>query len=189
MPFDTYFDLTMRPDPDIPVWDCIGQVWRMVHVAGVISGVDFAVAFPGWMAEGFTVGNTLRVFAQGAQASERLYDEIEKAPRLLEFAEGSRVRSAKNATAFEAYMMRRVPSGVSKIRKSIPLDAQLQLQADARARRLAQQQSLPFVRMRSSTGKAFRLTIDRVAAAAEHQGRPNGYGLSRSTQIVALPVV
>ncbi len=189
MPFDTYFDLTIRPDPDIPSWDCLGQVWRMVHGASAASGVEFAVAFPEWMRDGFTLGKMLRIFTQGSPNSERLYDAIERAPRITEFASGSRVRSVKGATAFEAYMMRRIPSGVSKTVKSLPLDVKVALQDGARMRRLARQQSLPFVRMRSSTGRGFRLVIDRVAASPDQQGRPNGYGLSRMTQIVALPVV
>ena len=191
MPFDTYFDLTVRQDTetDIPHWDCMGQVWRIVHVAGGMTGDAFAVAFPEWMRSGFTLGGTLRVFTRGDDAAQRMYDAIEQAPRFAVFAQGSRVRSVKNAQAFEAYKMHRIPSGPSKGRKIIDLQAQTMLRERSRRRLLTQQSSLPFVRMRSSSGRGFRLVIERVVAKADQQGSPNGYGLSRTTQIVALPVV
>lgn len=189
MRFDTYFDLALRPDEDIPRWDALGAVWRMVHGAGARTGVEFAVAFPKWMARGFSLGDTLRIFTQGAQGSETLYDALEDNPRVAQLVQGSRVRGVQDATAYEAYMMRRIPSGVSKTRKSIALDTSLRLQCQARARRIAQNQHLPFVRMRTSAGHLFRLTVERVDAFADQQGRPNGYGLSRATSVVALPRV
>ena len=183
--YDTYFDLTLKEDDDIPHWDVAGLVWRMVHVAGATTQTPFAVAFPSWMSNGFTLGNTLRVFTQGEAASEALYDALEKAPRISDFAQGGRVRRANGATSFEAYLMRRIPSG---IRGDTNREARMEMQAQARRRRLAQQQHLPFVRMRTSSGKLFRLVIERVAATGQEQGRPNGYGLSRASQIAPLPV-
>lgn len=191
MTYTTFFDLVLRPcHDDIPAWDRMGGIWRIVHVAGKRSGVLFAVAFPGWMREGFCLGNTLRVFVSGPGGAELLYDAIDTAPGVQDLVEGLRVRSIKAApAAFEAYLMRRIPSGVSKTRKTLPADVELDLHARARQRRLAQQQGLPYVRMRSSTGNGFRLVIERVHAQGTEDGVPNGYGLSRATQIIALPVV
>ena len=189
MRFDTYFDVTILPDPDIPAWDCTGKVWRMLHSAGVKSQVEFAVSFPGWMSDGFTLGKDIRFFAQGTPAIERFYDRLEEVPRFDEFAAASRVRQVKRIESFEAYMMCRLPGGISRARKTIPLDTQQQLREQAKLRRMAEQQHLPFVRMRSSSGTQFRLTIERVAALETHQGKPSSYGLSRATQIVAVPVL
>ena len=194
MAYITYFDLTLSPGqagPDeAPAWDRLGRVWRVTHGASRKIGVPFAVAFPGWMREGFGVGPTLRIFVQDAGSAERLYDAIERTPGIGGLITGSRVRAVQGTPqAFEAYLMHRIPSGISKTRKTIPADVQQTLRESARLRRLTQQQGLPFVRMRSSTGNGFRLVIERVATTADTEGVPNGYGLSRTTQIVALPVI
>lgn len=191
----TYFDLRLRPDPEVPAWDRLGRVLRIVHVAGANtgtpSGTPFAIAFPDYMLEGFSLGQRLRVFTQDTQGAEALYDGIEQAPMAADLAEGSRVRRAPQGVAeFEAYRMHRIPSGTSKGGAIAP-EVKRELQAQARLRRLEQQQQqgLPFLRMRSSTGHGFRLVIERIRADPAQQGKPNGYGLSRQTQIVALPVL
>ncbi|MDA8390732.1 MAG: type I-F CRISPR-associated endoribonuclease Cas6/Csy4 [Gammaproteobacteria bacterium] len=194
MAYTTYFDLSLRPgqaDPDeAPAWDRLGRVWRIIHVAGRQAGAPFAVAFPGWMRDGFGLGPTLRVFVEDGGVADRLYDAIERAPGIGALVNGSRVRIVPEAPqSFEAYLMHRISSGISKTRKTIPTDVQQTLRESARLRRLTQQKGLPFVRMRSSTGHGFRLVVERIAAAGDAKGVPNGYGLSRTTQVVALPVV
>ncbi len=188
MSFSTYFDLRLRPDLEVPDWDRLGRLVRIVHVAGAQTATPFAIAFPDYMREGFTLGQRLRVFTQKVQGAEALYDGIERVPMAVDLAEGSRVRRApQDAAGFEAYLMHRLPSGPSKAGAIAP-EVKRELQAQARLRRLAQQQALPFLRMRSSTGHGFKLVIERIRAAASDKGLPNGYGLSRQTQIVALPV-
>lgn len=190
MAFDRYFDLTLREETEIPQWDLLGAVWREVHRASGRTGIPFAVAFPKWMTRGFTFGETLRIFTESDAAVQTLYDAVEFETRALDFATGSRVRIAKDPARFEAYRMHRLPSGVSKTSREIPLERRQVLQEQARQRRLVQQQGLPSVPMRSSTGHPFRLTVERMDCAAETPlGKPNGYGLSRETQIVPVPVV
>lgn len=194
MAYTTYFDLTMRPGqggPDeAPSWDRLGRIWRITHGASRNIGVPFAVAFPHWMRDGFSLGAILRVFVQDAESAEHLYAALEQVPGITDLAKGSCVRHVSGIPhIFEAYLMRRIPSGISKARKTVSADTQRLLHDKARLRRLAQQQGLPFVRMRSSTGHGFRLVVERIAASVDAQGAPNGYGLSRATQIVALPVV
>jgi len=190
MSFGTYFDLRLRPDPGVPDWDRLGRMLRIVHVAGAQSATPFAIAFPDYMSEDkFTLGQRLRVFTQEAQGAEALYDGIERAPMAADLAEGSRIRCAPQGVAeFEAYRMHRLPSAPSKAGAIAP-ELKRELQAQALLRRLEQQQVLPFLRMRSSTGHGFRLVIERIRVAASDRGQPNGYGLSRQTQIVALPVL
>jgi CRISPR-associated endoribonuclease Cas6/Csy4 subtype I-F len=190
MTYRTYFDLKLRPDPEIPSWDRLGALWRLVHQAGAKSQAPFAVAFPGWMVEGFTLGPVFRVFTRSEAQANTLYDALDANPRCADLAEGARVKSAPaGSISFEAYRMHRLPSGVSKDRRTVPLDIAQALQVQARERRLAQQTAHPFVIMRSSTGHKFLLVVERMAAQADALGEPNGYGLSRATQIVALPVV
>jgi hypothetical protein len=113
---------------------------------------------------------------------------LEKVPAFEDLATGSRIRKVERADSYEAFLMHRIPSGVSKA-GPIPIEVKRSMRDKALERRIAQQQHLPFVRMRSSTGNGFRLVIERIAASPDQTDDPNGYGLSRSTQIVALPVV
>ena len=189
MPFDTYFDLKLRPESDIPSWDRLARLWHLVHTAGTHSGTPFAVAFPLWMRNGFGFGEVLRVLSDGSVRAEALYDALEKMPQASDLAEGSRVRRAPPSNLFESFLMHRIPSGVSKNRRLVSLERAQELREKALRRKIAQQQSLPFVRMRSSSGHAFRLVVERVAADGTESGAPNGYGLSRVSQIVALPVI
>jgi CRISPR-associated endoribonuclease Cas6/Csy4 subtype I-F len=189
MTYRTYFDLTLQPDPEIPAWDRMAALWRDVHRASAKSKTPFAVAFPGWMGEGFTLGQTLRVFARGEAGANAIYDVLKSHPQWGDLATGSPVKTAASSAAYEAYRMHRLPSGVSKTRRTVPMDVAQALQSKARERRLAQQTAYPFVVMRSSSGHKFRLVVERIAASADQCAEPNGYGLSRATQIVALPVL
>ncbi len=189
MPLETYFDLRLRRDPDIPAWERLARLWHLVHSAGARSAVPFAVSFPFWMQGGFGFGETLRLFTPDQAHAESLYDALEKAPHAADLAEGSRIRKVHAPQTFEAFLMHRIPSGPSKVRKNVELERAQELRQQALRRRIAQQQHLPFVRMRSSSGRTFRLVVERIAASGSETGAPNGYGLSRTSQIVALPVL
>ena len=187
--YRNHFDLKLRPDPDIPVWDRLAAVWRGVHRASAKSGVPFAVAFPEWMQGGFTFGKVLRVFVRDTEMADTLYDHLENLPGMDDWVEYGRVRPVRAPERFEAYRMHRIPSGVSKARRTVSLERAIVLQQEARKRMIAQQASLPFVVMQSSSGAKFRLVVERLPATGEENGTPNGYGLSRTTQMVAVPVV
>lgn len=190
MTFSTYFDLTLHKDPEIPSWDRMGRLLRITHVGGKASHTPFAIAFPGWMREGYTLGDTMRVFVEDEKGAVAICESIEAAPGLRDLAIGSRIKKADCSGELEAYLMHRISSGASKGGK-IPYDEKVAYQDKARARRIAEQEALrlPFLRMRSSTGNGFRLVIGRIKVESMTQSLPNGYGLSRATQMVALPVV
>lgn len=192
MSFCVYFDLTLvegSPAPGQGTWDGIGKLMRQLHGASARTGVPFAVAFPGWMEKGFTLGRKLRVWGESKEAIESLYDAWDATPGATDIAEGGRVRAVMAPTEFEAFLMHRLPSGISKEERSVPMAVKKELQAKARLRRIAQQSVLPSVAMQSSSGNRFRLVIEKIAAEGGEGGKPNGYGLSRKTQVVALPVV
>jgi len=189
MPLETYFDLRLSRDPDIPAWERLGRLWHLVHSAASRSAVPFAVSFPLWMQGGFGFGETLRLFTPDQAHAESLYDALEKAPQAADLAERSRIRKVHATQTFEAFLMHRIPSGPSKARKNVDLERAQELREQALRRRIAQQHHLPFVRMRSSSGHAFRLVVERIAATGTETGAPNGYGLSRTSQVVALPVI
>lgn len=188
--FGVYFDLTLHKEPEIPLWDRMGRLLRITHVGSKDTQTPFAIAFPGWMREGYTLGDTMRVFVEDENGAVAICESIEAAPGMRDLAIGSRIKKADGSGELEAYLMHRISSGASKGGK-IPYEEKVAYQEQARARRIAEQEALklPFLRMRSSSGNGFRLVIERIKVGALTQALPNGYGLSRATQVVALPVV
>lgn len=188
--FKSYFNLHLKPAQDIPRWDVLGRAWREVHRAGAKSAIPFAVAFPEWMKNGYTVGDVLRVFVLDTEQANRLCDAIEPVLDEGDIATVSRVLDVpEKAGVWEAYRMRRLSGPVSKNRKTVLLDAAIEMRHQANSHQRKLQASLPFVWMRSGSGQKFKLVIERVAGDPLWQGEPNGYGLSRATQMIGLPVL
>jgi len=188
-----FFDLTQKPDTRSDSWAQIGFFWRKIHCASSVLAIPFAVSFPGWMQQGFGLGSRLRVFFEDTQQADAVFERLAAMPMGGD-DEGfesivSRTRKATNPKGHEAFLMHRISSGISKRSSDIAFEDRLAMQKMARARRIAQQQHLPFVPMGSSSGNKFRLVIERIAADPSQTGAPNGYGLSRTSQIIALPVI
>lgn len=190
-PYMAYFNVSVNPDAqEMPQAVLLGAAWHHVHKAAAGVATPFAVAFPDWMSKGFTMGNRIRVFAEDKPSAEKILDAIGRVPGHRDLADETTVYGVPgDVIRREAFLMRRLPSGVSKNRKTVALEHARELQEHARVRRTAEQRGLPFVWMRSSTGNQFKLVVERVAVDGDASGRPNGYGLSRSTQIVGLPVM
>lgn len=184
MNYHTYFDLKIHEDPEIPSWDLIGRVWRIVHVAGGSTHTPFAISFPNAMNKGFGLGQVMRVFTTSQEHAEKMYDSIEAYQGIGDLVEKSRIRRIDNVSRYECYVMQRL-SG----KKDNFVDVEAR-----RLRQLAQQQHLPFIRMRTSKGNLFKLVFDRLEFDASQLeglslGEPNGYGLSRRTSLVLLPII
>ncbi|WP_172437718.1 type I-F CRISPR-associated endoribonuclease Cas6/Csy4 [Acidithiobacillus marinus] len=171
----------------------LGALWKSVHRLSAHHHIPFAVAFPHWMqkrgAPGF--GDVLRIFTETPESGTKMHDN------LMSESDYSCVLSPvfhappdEAIQGWEAFMMLRLPSGVSKTRKSIPLDQAIALQKQAWERRALDLKGKPYVlMMASSSGQRFRLTVDRqvLTGTSSGGGEPNGYGLSRATQTIALP--
>lgn len=182
-----FVDITLRSDQEIPVWDVMGRVWRGTHSAAARAGVKFAVSFPEYMKNGFGLGKKLRVFFGSLEDANNALSMLQVTD-VSEYASISRPVEVDGAEKpYEAYMMHRIPSGISK-RNDGKDESRKEIQFKARKRRLSQQAHHPFVRMRSSKGLQFRLVFERVPAHKGQQGDPNGYGLSRKSQVIAVPV-
>lgn len=202
-----FMDLHAVPGDDLPFRVAAGAALRIIHGASARTGVRFAIAFPGYGADrpgaGATpldgdrkiIGSKLRVFASGTDALQVLMASDGALARLKAFCVAGTVLPVDPAAVrgHEAYILRRLPSGISKKRKSISEDRQREMREAHRAKLKARQRGLPFLPMRSSGGAVFSLTFERVSvtpgeAEAMRDGEANGYGLSRSESIVALPV-
>lgn len=184
----------------------ISRLWRLVHQVSAHQQIPFAVAFPEMRERKSGFGQKMRIFVRTLDNAEILADRMRDAlshradhiPGVL-LMDGVEVLSSASAySAWEAYFMVRIPSGVSRHRKNIPLDRANALRAQAMDRRLAdiRKKGLPSVQMASSSssGNVFRLTVERRVLTEQDgiysgEQQPNGYGLSRATQIIALPVI
>jgi len=183
-----YSDVIIRPEQDTPHWDRLRRPWWAIHGISRQHEIPFAIAFPEWMENGFGLGYRMRLFFENAEQADTFLDHLDAWQAREEYlSEISRIRKIGHPCSYEAYMQRRISSGISKT-GAIPLDVKQSLRDQARQRRIRQQEGLPFVRMRSANGNEFRLVLDRVQVNPSQTGRPNSYGLSRATQIVALPV-
>ena len=189
MTYSTYFDLTLHEYPEIPLWDTLSRVWRIVHVAGASTQQTFAIAFPKKMEKGFSLGTVVRIFTTSEEAANAIYDSIEAAPGIDDLLSKSRIRhvDTANITGYEAYTMKRIAGKLSNALANDPARAEQQAQRILRQK--SQQQHLPFVRMRTSKGLLFKLVIEHAFVHPESTGLPNGYGLSRKHDVAALPVL
>lgn len=183
-----YLDIRLARQLDVPGWEIVGRVWHLVHRVAARCRIPFAVAFPNYMKNGYGLGEVLRVFVETKEDGDALREGL-LATDCMDYGTVGRIEGVSGMVErYEAYLMHRIPSGISN-RDDPTATRRLELQNQAKRRRLAQQAGLPFVRMRSSSGNRFRLVFERIAVSREQSGSPNGYGLSRAKQIVALPVL
>lgn len=197
----SYFDILLLSGPTAPgarpshASHCLGSLWRSVHRLSAHRHIPFAAAFPHWMqkrgAPGF--GDVFRIFTETLEGCAEIRDNLmEDSDDRYGLSPVSHVPSAESIQTWEAFLMLRLPSGVSKTRKNIPMDQAEALQKKAWERRVLGLKNKPYVLMTtSSSGQHFRLIVDRQMLARESlgSGTPNGYGLSRATQTIALPVL
>lgn len=186
----SYFDLKLRPSADdITNWDRFGRLIRALHVGATQTNVKFAIDFPEWMREGFSLGDRIRVFGSESNSLNQLYDSIEACSWFEDEVESGRIRTVKEVKGYHALLHHSFGGGVIKDRKGIGLDKIRETQAQRKMAFMAKAQSLPYIKILSSTGKQFCLRLERIHATQSDTGEPNGYGVSRPTQIIALPVL
>lgn len=195
--YDHYFEITVnaeKTNPYLRKGSLVGIAWRQVHQAAARASIPFAVSLPDFQLAFRSVGQRLRIFTEGAAGAEKILAGIRDLPGAethLTFGAVTAVDLQKSH-AYEAYFMQRLPHSPSKKRKTIPWEEAVEFQKRAAERRMAEQRHLPFVWMESSTGRTFKLVIERkVALYGEppELGQPNGYGLSRKSQVVSLPII
>jgi CRISPR-associated endoribonuclease Cas6/Csy4 subtype I-F len=174
-----YFDLELRRVEGTPAPVALAAVWRKVHQAAAAAHIPFVVAFPRY-GDGPTLGDVMRVFCESIDAAGELIDAC--GTRLDDAAVVRRPKAVPaDIQRHEAYLMRRITG-----RKHRP-EMQAGMEA-LRARQIALQADMPFAWMRSSTGLGYKLVVERVPATPAQHAAPNGYGLSRRSAVVAVPV-
>lgn len=187
-----YFDIYLKGGPLPRTRDALGAVWRVTHACAAQSKTPFAVAFPHYI-DGRTLGDVLRVFTQderGADSILRGLDQQSHAgsvpmPDLI--SDIGRVQAVGTPLGYAAYFQERLPCKLSK-----RLEGDLEWakrREDIRRNALARQREYPWAPMESSAGHHFILKVRREVVDPAATGLPNGYGLSRKTQVAPLPIL
>lgn len=178
-----FFDYRILPpkeeDP-IPFWQIQQFAFKKFHGAISRHGLgQVALAFPNYCQE--SIGDIFRVFA----AERGLLDTV-----ALEFFKDARTRGYGHLGAIQDVGQ---ASGWVAFKRIRPFSkrsfSKLGVFPELRERLMAKVRACPSINMSSSVnGSPFMITVAKVILATpEAAGTPDGYGLSRSKQVVPLP--
>lgn len=187
-----YYDCRIRKETGLSTIDILSMVWRKVHLLASCNEIKYAVAFPSWNGMGRNVGEILRLWFYNEEWANKIHDGLtndEKMPDYVILNRIKKICSDKMCFNYEAYFQHRLPGKINKNLRTIPLEVAIKKRELAMARRKAEQANLPHVMMWSSSGNKFQLVFSRKIVDGSYDGEPNGYGLSRKTQIVPIPII
>lgn len=195
-----YVDLMSRKGVEIAPGVLASNLMQRAHpfIRGAAQeGRHVAVSFPD-MATRFGIGERLRWFAQQREALEALLDHLASDPRFDDYWIARQIKPVPAGCDRQAaYVRYRISHALSQARaKRHPrADTLDEINRKTRDKRLRHLEAAPtgigYLDLRSaSTQQQFRLFIQRVDASPQilsSTSTPDSYGLSRPTQIVALP--
>ncbi len=195
-----YVDLTTRKGVEIAPGVLASNLMQRVHLfikEATQAGCHVAVAFPDMVAR-FGIGERQRWFAEQRETLEALIDRLARDPRFDDYWIARQIKPVPEACDRQvAYVRYRLSHAVSQARAARhPRAATLEaINRKMREKRLRYLESTPagigYLDLRSaSTQQQFRLFVQRVDVSPQimsNASTPDSYGLSRPTQIVALP--
>jgi hypothetical protein len=158
----------------------MARLLNVVHAVGARQSIRFAAAFP--LARQGTnphPGNLLRVFVSSREHADSFLEALEAHEFLMGYVLLDRPRKVPaEVRGSVSYQLFRITS-----RKNT--------NTITRQRQIERGNTLPYVRMASSSGEAFSMRFDVVSreAAADVDCKTNGYGLSSRTAPFFLPAV
>lgn len=156
----------------------MGRLVNVVHAISSAHQFEFAAAFPlARVGEHAHPGNLLRVFLTSREHADSLLEALESHEFLMGYVHLDRPRKVlATVDGSVSYQLLRIAS--RKNRNSI-----------TRQRQLERGNTLPYIRMTSSSGESFSLRFDIVKReqAADANGKTNGYGLSTRSSPLYLP--
>ena len=187
-----YIDLRVVPSfkaerPNAMAHDVMALLVKFTHAIAARHKITHAVAFPqAKVGARPSPGNHARVFAMEKASLETLADELERQQFIRDYVNIGRARvlaADYEPVGYVEYLRFRVPNRKSRLEES-------------RARRLAESDTLPHLRLNSSSsGHGFSLFVKPVRhkTAICSDGspvtfEPDVYGLSVFTRRFALPV-
>ena len=189
----SYIDMLVTPSikserPNAMAHDVLGLLVKFTHAIAARQGFKHALAFPqSKVGLRPSPGNVIRVFAVSRESLDSLADELEKQQFIRDYVTIGRIKAIPvdyKPSHYVEYERFRVPNRNSRLQ-------------DSRALRMAQADTLPYLRLNSSTsGHGFSLFIKPIyhdastfKASMLEKFEPDVYGLSVATRRFALPVL
>jgi CRISPR-associated endoribonuclease Cas6/Csy4 subtype I-F len=184
-----YIDIIARPGGEVTLHDVMSFIVQQLHHASKCGKI--ALAFPN-MGKKPGLGDFVRAFAEDIETLNRVSDFLAENPRMDEYAIVRRPKQVPSGiTQYECFSYFRLSHGLSESRRTkLGERGELmqQLNMKNRENRRATLRQLPFVTLYSSTTKSqFFLHVQR-SSCEYSEAEPNGYGLSRKGQVLAIPV-
>jgi CRISPR-associated endoribonuclease Cas6/Csy4 subtype I-F len=189
MKLSAYLDVIARPGGEVTLHDVLSFIVQQLHYASTCGKI--ALAFPN-MGKKPGLGDFVRAFAEDIETLNRVSDFLAENPRVDEYAIVRRPKPVPSGiTQYECFSYFRLPHGLSEPRRARlgeRADLLQKINMKCRENRRPLLDETPFVTLYSSTMKSqFRLHIRR-SPCEYSEGEPNGYGLSRKSQVVSIPV-
>lgn len=187
-----YLDVIARPGGEVTLHDVMSFIVQQLHHASRHGKV--ALAFPS-MGKKPGLGDFVRALAEDIETLNQVSDFLTANPRVDEYAVVRRPKPVpEGVTEYESFNYFRLSHGLSDARRNRLGDHGERLQEfnmearSKRANRMNAKADIAFATIYSSTTKSqFRLHVERRPCAYS-EGEPNGYGLSRKNQVMAIPV-
>lgn len=193
-----YFEITLLPGTEIPLYFLWEKLYQQVHLALVemqdnTGKVTIGVSFPEYQAKRFQLGSKLRLFADSTQELERL--NIEKwLSRLMDYVHVTPVRDVPENCRFALFRRVQPRSSNAKLKRLARRKAEREGIdfEQALAAFGAPKEPLckvPYIYMTSlssrKTGseKRYRLLIDQQTAERSRPGKFSTYGLSPKSTV------
>ncbi|MBL4831662.1 MAG: type I-F CRISPR-associated endoribonuclease Cas6/Csy4, partial [Aliivibrio sp.] len=192
-----YLDITLLPDTDITLGFIWFKVYQQVHIALAENKIAenssaIALAFPQYAlskdkAEGFPLGNKLRLFAP----TQQHFDKLNINHWLKRLSDHTHITSVKavpdNVSEYVCVKRKQCKTNISRLarrrvkRKGETFEQALQYFASFND----EQSKLPFINIKSLTkNEQFRLFIEQETVGSESAGDFNCYGLSKEKATV-----
>jgi len=189
MKLTAYLDMIARPGGEVTLHDVMSFLVQQLHHASRHGKI--ALAFPN-MGKKPGLGDLVRVFAEDIETLNRVSDFLADNPRVDEYAIVRRPKPVPaGITEYECFSYFRLSHSLSEARRArLGKRGELlqKINMKCRENRSPLLDELPFVTLYSTTTKTqFRLHIQR-SRCSYSEGEPNGYGLSRKSQVLAIPV-
>lgn len=180
----------------------LSKAVHVVHGVAANGKFEFASAFPNARTDivKHHPGTVLRIFTQTREQCEVIADGIEASEALAGYLQVGRIRAVPpelpQSVEYRLFRMgsrKAYNATQGKIGKSgIAWKEPTRVPAGERwSNRLKAAESLPYLRMRSSTGNEFsiRFTPEVVDGLCSEECSPNGYGFSTATKPFRLPLI
>lgn len=187
-----YLDLTLLPNPEIPLYFLWEKTYQQLHLALVeiqdeTGKVAVGVSFPEYDEQTHQLGNKLRLLARAEATLERLNIQ-QWMSRLSDYIHITGIREIPGTVHGHACFKRLQPKSSNPRlarRKAKREGIRYEQALSSLSKRSEQTSNVPYIHIKSqSSGKQYRLMIDRVETdQSGHDMDFSTYGLSTKCSV------